>query len=289
MSLFKDRMELEIQEAELGAQKVLGQFPPLLKWLLIFCLAALIPAYYIAKSISQNIWQRRYSQNALTAKPSFSSPKDPSVSAVSVTSLGPGQYAAVVLASNQNLDLSADDVPYQFQFYNAQKQLVYSYSNTLFFLPNQTKYISVPTFSSTDQIAYADFVFPQAIAWQKRLNVVTVNLVTSQPSSYQQASPPAFVVAGDFTNQSPYTLNQVRLTFVLSDGFGKIIGVSQRDEFTVAPFEQRTYKQLWPQIQAANLSKIRVTADTDSLNPLDLIVQTAPNNSSSNLGRPAGK
>jgi len=286
MSLFSDRVELEIQEAELGAQKVMGNFPPVLKWLLIFCLLALIPAYYVSKTISQSIWTGRYQKNALTAKPSFSNAKDPSKTEVTVTSLGSGQYAAAVLVSNQNLDLSADNVPYQFTFYNSQKQSIYSYSGSAFFLPNQTKYLTVPTFSATDNIAYSDFSFPQKINWQKRLNVVTVKLITSQPNSYQQFSPQAFVVEGDVTNQSPYTLNKVHLTFILTGTNGKIIAASQRDEFTVAPFERRTYKQLWPQIVAVNLSSVNVYADTDSLDPTDLIVQPVQDNSSSNLNRP---
>lgn len=286
MSLFKDRVELEIQEAELATQKALAGFPPVIKWLLIFCVLAIIPAYLISKTVAQKVWLGRYQQNALAAKPSFTNPKTPTVSPVSVTSLGSGVYAAVVQVSNQNLDLSADNVPYQFSFYNSQKQQIYSESGQLFLLPNQTKYVVLPRFTAPEPVAYSDFQFSGNIPWQKRLSIPTVNLTTSLPSSSQQASPPAFVVQGSFTNQSPYTLAQVELTFVLFDNNNNIIGTSERDEFTVAPFELRSYKQLWPNIFATNLGSIEVFADTDSLDPNNVSYQPPPASSASDLSRP---
>jgi len=95
------------------------------------------------------------------------------------------------------------------------------------------------------------------------------------------------VAQGDFVNNSPYTLSKVRLTFVLFDQNQKIIGVSQRDESTVAPFERRAYKQLWPNMTAGNLSRVDVTADTNTLDPSNLSAPTINSgSSSSDLNRP---
>lgn len=286
MSFLKDKIELEIQEAELGTQKALSQFPPLLRWFLILCLIAMLPAYYVTKNVSMKIWLSQYSQSALTAKPSFINPLEPKVSNVNVTTLGAGVYGAVVEVGNANLDLSAQDIPYQFNFYNAKKELLYSAGDKLFLLPNQTKYIAVPRFNTAEQVAYANFQLSKDIHWQKKLKIPSVPLTTSIPQTYQQASPQAFVVEGDFTNQSPYTLKQIRLNFILFNSGGKIIGVSQRDEFTVSPFERRTYKQLWPGIFAADLKNVKITADTNTLDPNNLIVQPTPSSGASDLNRP---
>src|SRR5271154_3318684 len=120
MSLFKDKIELGIQEAELGTQKALGRFPPLLRWLLILLVVAIIPAYFVAKNASLKIWQSRFAQGAIQAKPSFTNPPPPKPSQVRVTSLGQSQYDAIIQITNQNLDLSLDNVPYTFIFSNAQ-------------------------------------------------------------------------------------------------------------------------------------------------------------------------
>lgn len=285
MSLFKDKIELEIQEAELATQKTLDRFPPLLKWLLIFLLVAIIPSYYAAKAISFNIWQKRYQQNQLTAKPSFTNPKAPMASDITVTPLKPGSYAAVLSITNPNFDLSLDQVPYQVNFYNSQKQQIYSYSDQLYLLPNQTKFLTVPTFTVSDQIVYTNLQLPQTLPWQKRLQLPTVNLITSPVTASEQSSPPAFALTGDFTNNSPYTLATVRLAFVLYDSANNIIGVSQRDEFTVAPFERRSYTQLWPNSYVSGLGKIDVEAYTDTLDQSNLSVPAEASSSASSLSR----
>jgi hypothetical protein len=288
MSLFKEKLELDIQEAEAYAEKNLNQFPRPLVWLIILVLLAVIPAYYISRSVSQKIWLARYEQGAVVAKPSFTNPKAPKVSDVTLATSGPGNFAAVVQVSNQNLDLSVNNVPYVFTFYNAQKQQIYQYQATLFLLPNQTKYVTAPTFTPSGQIAFADFELPQTIAWQKRLNIPAVNFSTSLPQTFEQYSPLAFVAQGDFVNSSPYTLSKVRLTFVLFDQNQNIIGVSQRDESTVAPFERRAYKQLWPNMTAGNLSRVDVTADTNTLDPNNLSAPAVNSDTSSDLSRPDG-
>ena len=285
MSLLQDKIELEVEEVELAAQKSLNNFPPLQKWLLIILLVAIIPGYYAAKAISYKIAYTKYQQTLLTAKPSFANPKAPIVSNVTVTTLKAGSYAAVATIANPNFDLSLDNVPYQVIFYNSQKQQIYSYSDTLYLLPNQTKYLTVPTFSANDLVAFTNIQLPPNLPWQKRLQIPTVNLLTSLPNSSQTTSPPAFVVTGDFTNNSPYTLGTVRLAFVLYDMGNNIIGVSQRDEFTVAPFERRSYTQLWPNSFAPTLSKIDVQAYTDTLDQNNLSVPSQASSSASSLSR----
>src|SRR6266404_2194337 len=124
MSLFKDRVELGIEEAELETKKTFEDFPPLWRWLIIIMIVAIIPGYFIAKGISQKTWARRYQQTAIFSKPSFQNPESPKMGNVNVTTLGPGIYAAAVKITNPNLDLSLNLVPYTFNFYNNQKQLV---------------------------------------------------------------------------------------------------------------------------------------------------------------------
>jgi len=288
MSLFQEKLSVDLQEAELFAQKNLSDFPPVLRWLFILMVIAIIPAYYISRNVSQKIWLARYQQGAIIGKPSFTNPQAPVVSPVTLTTAGSGGFAAVVQIQNQNLDLSMDSVPYSFTFYNAQKQQIYRSQGSLFLLPDQTKYITAPTFAPTEPIAFVNFQIPdpKSLPWQKRLSIPTVNLETSIPQTFEQMSPPAFVAQGDFLNNSPYTLAKVRITFVLFDQNNKIIGTSQRDESTVAPFERRAYKQLWPNMAAPNLSHIDVTADTDTLDPNDLSVPSAGSGSASDLSRP---
>jgi len=133
MPLLKEKLELDIQEAEAYAQKTISQFPRPLVWLIVLALLAVIPAYYISRSVSQKIWLARYQQGAIVAKPSFANPKAPKISDVTLTTSGSGNFAAVVQVSNQNLDLSVNNVPYAFTFYNAQKQQIYNTRGLYFY------------------------------------------------------------------------------------------------------------------------------------------------------------
>lgn len=287
MSLFKDEVEIKIMEGELQAKNTFQSQPRIFRWVIIFFICSIIPAYYIAKFTSKKIWLSRYSQNAVSAKASFTNPLPIKKSDVTLTSSGNNTYAAAIKITNPNLSLSLDQVTYQFNFYNSQKQQIYTYPDKLFLLPNQSKYVTVPTFNMTDKIAYADFQMPseEKVPWQKRLEIPQVQLLTSIPNTDNQSSPQAFVVQGDFTNNSPYNLNKVRLTFIIYDKSDKIINISQRDEFNLTAYERRAYNQTWPNTTINNLGRVEVSADTDVLDPNNISVVTDATSSASDLSR----
>lgn len=290
MSLFTEKLELGVQELKLDTGKTLNQMPWILKWGIILAVFATLPAYFIVKNISLRIWTSRYSQGALTAKPSFSNPKPPVLSAVSITTMGENTYAAIVKVSNPNLELSAQGINYTFKFYDEKKQLLYtSPTETFFLLPDQGKYLTVPRFTTGQPVAFSEIKISEEINWQKKLDIPKITLVTPQPETYHQQSPPAFVVEGNYLNQSPYNLKSLRLTFVLYNYSNQIIGLSQRDEFSVAPFERRSYKQLWPFLAAVDLAKVEVLADTNPLDPNNIITEIQTPGSSSDLSRPTNK
>src|SRR5579864_4334080 len=144
MSLLKDKIELDIQEAELETQKALSGLPTAIRVAVIVLAIGIIPGYYIAKGVSHSLWLKRLSQGQLMAKPSFTNPKNPGITPVTLSNMGSGNYAAVVKVTNQNLDLSLDNAAFDFTFYNAQKQKLYDFSGQTFLLPNQSKYIVAP-------------------------------------------------------------------------------------------------------------------------------------------------
>lgn len=286
MSLLKDKIEIEIEEAEIATGKELNTLPGIVKWFLILGTLAIIPTYYIAKSISKSSWVKKYAQIQTTAHPSFTNPKDPIHSDITITTQREGAFAAIIKITNPNLDLSLDQVPYVITFYNSQKQQIYSYTDNLFLLPNQTKYLTVPTFPINDQIAFTDFHLPDKLPWQKRLFVPSITITQSLPTYTQQISPPAFVVNGDFTNKSPYILKKVRIVFILYDADDKIIGTSQRDEFTVKPGERRAYLQLWPNQNGSNVARTDIQIYTDNLDDNNLSSPATAPTPASDLSRP---
>lgn len=291
MSLLKDKIEVRGIEAELQVEKTLNEFPPYLKWAVIMMVLAIIPGYFLAKSLSYKYWQNKYKSAAVAAKPSFTDAKPPAVVSIDITTTGADTYSAVAALANENLELSLDNAPYNFKFYNGKNELIYITSGKTFLLPGQIlagqkKYIVAPKISTSEKITSAGVDFPEKLPWQKRLQIPKVKLITPTPSASYQTNPLAFVLEGSFTNNSPYGLKEVRLTFLVYNGAKQIIAVSQRVENSIAPFERRAYKQFWPNVYSGQVNTSAVFAETDTLDPENLSLTAWPSGPASNLDRP---
>lgn len=286
MSLLKQKAELELELAELKTQQALLSFPTPLRWALIFCLIAILPGYIIAKKLSYNYWTKSYSQYLIAAKPSFSDPQNPKVGDAAILNAGSGFYSAVITVTNPNLDLSLAKTKYDIIFLNRQNEEVYRDSDEIFLLPDQKKTIIVPRFASTDEIAKTEFNFKEELRWQKKASIPSVNISTVVERTYSQIDPNAFVTEGYYTNPGSTQLGQVRLNFFIYSISGKLIGVSRRDDFSLNPGERRAFKQLWPNLYVESGAKVTVTAETNVLDPSNLIPVTTPGSPASDLDRP---
>ncbi len=274
MAFLKEKIEIGVEEAELKTINTFSSFSRKVKWALAILAIGAIPAYFIASFASQKFWLKKYQPGNFTAKPSFTGALAPKISELNIGRPAAGVNSAWAKVSNPNLDLSLDNAGFKFNFYNAQKQLVYTYPDKLpekfFLLPGQSKYLTAPSFSLSQPIAYVNLVFDDNLLWQKRLVIPKVSFTTPKPQISQQDSPKTLAVEGYFINDSPYVLKQVTLTFKLSDSKNNTLDITRHAEFTVAQFERRGYKQLWPGLSADDVSRVEVTADTDTLNPKNL-------------------
>lgn len=289
MSLLRDKIELGIAETELETQKALSSYPPFLRWTVILCVIAVIPAYFTAKTIGDKIWQNRLKTLEMGAKPSFQNPKPPKVTPVTLIHVGTGDYMAVAGIENENLDLSAKQLAYEFKFYNEKKELAANYANNIFLLSNQKKFLITPKINGTVSLSYATLEISKDPRWQKKLNLPEIKLQTSGGRFYQQSEPPAFVVEGYVINNSPYNLNKVTLSFVIYDKKGVIAAASSRDEFSLVAGERRAFRQLWPNTVIVDPAKLEILADTDILDKNNVTIKQSdiPNSDpASDLSRP---
>lgn len=285
MSLLKDKIEVDVGLAELRTKQTLERFPPAMRWALVICVILIIPSYFIAKGVSYRYWSKNYRQYLITAKPSFTNAKDPEKSDIFLATTGNGNYSAAMQITNDNLDLALPETGYQFTFFDAKGEQVYQESGSVFLLPNEKKYLVVPHFASQQTVKNADFTWTSALNWQKRTSIPQINIQTSSPDTYNQFLPPAFVVDGNYFNDSPYQLAKVRLTFLVLDRGGAIVAVSRRDDFTVAPYERRSYKQLWPNVYGDPSYTVKVFAETNPLDPQNLTLPPTPTTPASDLSR----
>ncbi len=284
MDYLKEKIELKIAEAELDAQEIFINFTPFQKKFIVFGVLIIIPLYFVTKSIVYKASYSSYQKTVISSTPSFTDPKLPAITEVTITQAGEGSYAVAAKIVNENLDLALAKSPVQFVLYNQNHQVVYKSNSSLTLMPGETKYLILPRVSSTQRIVSAEVEALDDFKWQKKLSIPTVKLISSSTSILNQQNPPAFIVQGTVYNNSPYQLNQVDIGFLLRDKNSKIIGISQRSEFTLRPFEKRAYVQSWPGVYSNEVVKVDVLPTTNTLDEKNITLP-ASTGGASNLDR----
>ncbi len=285
MPFLKEKIELSVEEAELKAQQALVVFTPVQRFIIVFCIVAVIPAYFVVRTVSYKIFYSANKDKKITATPSFSNPAIPEISKTIVTQTGQDTYSVAAQIENKNVDLSLDNVQYTIVLLDSSGAQIYSSTANLFLLPGEKKYLIVPKVTSSQKIASARIELPNDLPWKKRLSIPKIELDAPTPAVFNQVSPPALTVQGTVYNNSPYQLNKVDIGFFLYDAKGNVIGISQRSEFTVKPFERRAYVQLWPNVFSNDVATVDVVPQTDVLNSQNISLPKELDAGSGNLGR----
>lgn len=289
MGLLKEKIELQAEEAELLAQQALTSLPGWLKWVLLLLVFGLVPAYFATSSLSYHYWQNQLKPKALSAKPSFVLAQDLQMSQPVLIGYSDGSYAALVQIINPNTDLSADNLSFSWNYFNARGQQVAPTNSEAalsrtYILPGQKKYLVVPKILSAEPIASLKLQLKDKINWQKRLSLPAINLDVSPANLSLQTSPLALALNGTVYNNSVYKIRQIKLTFIIFDASGRPSAVSQRTENDLAPYERRAFKQLWPNLLVSNPSG-QIFAETNLLDPNNLAVNQSQSGAS-DLSRP---
>ena len=288
MSLFKEKLQLGIEEAEFNASRALSGFPSIFKWIFVLLFIALIPSYFVVKSLSYHYWQTKLAPLKFVSKPSFENPQNLQISSANLVSYLDGSFGAVVEITNPNKDLSTN-ITYSWRYYSLSGQILQPLNSEAvggdtFVLPSSKKYIVAAKIITQEPISRAEVILNQPVKWQKKLGLLPALLSVSEANFSQQLSPLLFSVSSVVYNNSPYQIKQIRLSFLVYNPQGQLIAVSQRFENDLSPNEHRAFKQLWPNLYA-NAGRAEVIAETNLLDPNNLLLPKNLNNAS-DLSRP---
>lgn len=290
MSLFKEKLELEVEEVKVEANYLLNKFPKWQKIIIIICIISFLPAYFLTKNISYKYWQNKYNSLRVYSKPSFENPKPLKVTDFQISTMGDGSYSAIAYIKNENLELSATDVPYLFEFRNPENKIIAiigaETSGRAFFLPDQKKILAITKFTTLEPVSSGRIILEEKINWQKKIKIPKVKITTFTPSIKNQLDPLQFVLEGNFRNDSSYTIKKINLTTLVYNLDGKIIAVSQRTEYNVKPRENRTIKQIWPRVFSLEAIRGEIVAEVNTLDPENLTSNIEDSTNASDLSRP---
>lgn len=280
MASLKENIEIQTGGAVLAAQEGLYKskqtFFGLPLWervLLIIVVVSLVPGYTIVRYGTELVLTKLNARESLVAQPSFSIPEPLEVGKVSVIKNSNDTYSAYATVTNPNLDLALPNLKYTFKFNTSSAEQVATQGGQNYLLPDQQKLIVAPRVVSSQAITSATLEIEEP-EWQKRLTVPEVELRMAEPYVYEEVNPLATIVEGSVVNNSEFALNQASLVIVLYGENNKVLAVSQREEYTIKPYERRAYRLSWPGISRASVKKVDLKAYTNLLDETNLSLDT---------------
>lgn len=278
MASLKENIEIQSGGAVLatqeGAYRIKQWYLNLPRWEkgLIIALAILaIPGYFGVRYGTELIMTKQLARESLVAQPSFTDPEPLQVTKATIVENSTGTYSAYVTVTNPNLDLGLPQMSFTFKFFNQAGEQVATYDGDSYILPDEQKLVLAPRVLSEEEISSATFAVDTP-TWQKRLSLIDVELRMSEPYVYEELSPLGTSAEGSVVNNSEFNIKQATLVLVLYGPNNKILAVTQREEFSLKPFERRAYKLTWPGIIRGQVTKIDLKAYTNVLDESNLTV-----------------
>lgn len=261
-------------------------FPRVQRLILIGFLVGLIPTYFIVRYGTELLVFLINRGSLVTAHLLVSNPASVAVGPVSIITLGEGSYAAYADVTNPNLDVALANARFEFRFTDSQGATIATRQGEFFLLPNEKKMLVIARFMSDVAVNKGVVVIADAI-WQKRFSITKIPLRAPEPRRVPSTIDDVDALQGNITNDSPYRIAAVRLVFSLFDARGKILAVTQREEYNMRPFETRTYNHILSGIDTDSLVRVVVQAETNTLDSENIILDegAAPSGRPSNTNR----
>jgi hypothetical protein len=266
--LERAKLELKIQAKE---NVVLGYFKSYATWQLCCLLAftiLIIPGYIAARSIAYSTYLSKFHKtepiaHLATAQATAQPIKLLKVQALPIIGTS---YSAYALVQNPNSSLVSPSFSYTFTFRAADGSALGTVTGTSYITVSQQKYIIAPNFQSATPPASVTFTVDDPhVTWQQRLSLPPITVLADVPKFSDGDNPPQFNTTGSITNDSQFTLNEVKVEAIVFGKSGNQIAVTQTTMDTLAPNSKRAYKMSWPVPLAANVGRVLIQPEFNLL------------------------
>lgn len=261
MNLFSPETKDNLRLGWLSMQEALYTFAPWQRVVLVFGIIMIIPAYWIFRVGAKTIYSQSYKKYHVAATPSFTDPQPLQLGAVAILPVTGGGYTAYAKVANPNLKLSGTFARYVAKFTGQTGQQVYQTNGQFYVSPGKETYIIIPRFAPAEPVVAGTLEIAD-VKWQQKFQVPEINLSVPAPTAFEE--PGGTRIEGIVVNNSPYKIGAVRIVVFLYDAAGKVVGVSDRSEFTVLPRERRAYVLQFKGVSPEDFSKIAAFPETNA-------------------------
>jgi len=171
-----------------------------------------------------------------------------------------GFYDLAAQIWNPNQNYGTGYLPYTFELYDLQDQLIAQYSGRTFILPNQTKYLLNLRAKNTNKPEFIKLVFGQ-VEWEKPDDYSSSQLTIQQKQySFSQVSAILF-------NESNYDFDKIDIDILLFDASHNLIGINSTEIRALLSWQKRDFIATWFEEVKGQVVFVEIEPETNIFDP----------------------
>jgi hypothetical protein len=173
-------------------------------------------------------------------------------------------YDLAAQIKNPNQNYGSGQVPYQFELYDAQDNLIAEYTGLTFILPNQTKYLLQTKAESSRPVSKVKLSFAE-IEWQKIEDYQPPQLVIQQKEYRLLGSEePGFSqTRGVLINKTNFDFDKIDIDILLFDSAHHLLAVGTTEIRTLLAGQERDFVATWFRKINGQVAFIEMEAETN--------------------------
>lgn len=190
--------------------------------------------------------------------------RDIEVLSVKVLPIQGNFYDLVAEIKNPNQNYGSGHVPYKFELYDTQDNLITEYSGITYILPNQTKYLLKIKAESNKPIKQVELSFGQ-VEWEKPESYQAPQLGV-QHKEYRLLSDeePGFAqVRAVLVNKTGFDLDRVDIDILLFDSSNRLVAININEIRTFLADQERDFFATWFNAIDNQINSIEIEAETN--------------------------
>jgi hypothetical protein len=177
-------------------------------------------------------------------------------------------YDLAAKIKNPNQNYGSGQVPYQFELYDSQDNLIAKYSGITYILPNQTKYLLKIKAESNRLVKQVKLSFGQ-IEWEKLGDYQPPQLGIQQKEYRLLGNEePGFSQArAVLINKTNFDFDKVDIDILLFDSSNRLLAINTNEIRTLLAGQERDFFSVWFNQIYGQVAFVEIEAETNIFDP----------------------
>jgi hypothetical protein len=177
-------------------------------------------------------------------------------------------YGLAAQIKNPNQNYGSGQIPYHFELYDSENNLISQSADSAFILPNQTKYLVQAKIESSLQVSSVGLSFGE-IEWQKIEGYQPPQLFIQQKEYRLLSSEePGFSqVRGVLINKTNFDFAQIEIDVLLFDSARQLLALNTTEIRALSASQERDFVATWFKEIDGQVTFVEIEAETNIFDP----------------------